>query len=756
MSQLESSNIENSDISQSEQILVAAQQQLGGLKRRTFLKVTGVAGGGLTLGFGLVGKGYAEDAEELNAINAYVRITPAGKVYIYSKNPEVGQGIKTSLPLLIAEEMDAAWDDVTVEQAPINAQLYGQQLAGGSLSIPWNFMPMRQAGATVRAMLVAAAAQQWSVDASTLRTEDTHVINAAGEKLNYGELASLAATMPVPEADTLTLKERSEWKLLGKHVTGVDNQALVTGQPLFGIDQNIPGMVYAVYEKCPGLGGKVKSANLDEIKAMSGVRDAFILEGNGVKTQLNPGVAIIADSTWSAFQAKRKLKVEWDESTASKDTTSELYAQGYELAKERKGSDPGADNGDVDTAFANATKTVEGVYRYNFVHHANLEPQNCTASYKDGAIEMWAPTQLPGAGTGDVAATIGIDASKIKINQLRIGGGFGRRLMNDFMCEVAAISKHIEMPVKLQWTREDDMAFDYFRVAGMHSLKGSVDADGKLSGWENHYITFLDPSNPGGAAMSGGALSPSEFPAGCVDNYRATTSSLPFTTRCGPWRAPGANSIAWVVQSFLHEMSQAAGRDHKDFLLEVMGEPRMLAGGNPMFGSLNTGRAADVIKLAAEKAGWGKQMPAGRALGLSFHYSHQGHVAQVADVSVDANKKVTLHNVVVAADVGPIVNMSPSLNQVEGGVVDGFSTMMGLEIDFEDGRAQQTNFHQYPLLRLAKAPKVEVHFIQSDNPPTGLGEPSLPPLAPAVTNAIAAVTGERVRTMPLSQEGYSA
>lgn len=558
MSRLNSAPIEHSDYPQ--QILDAATQQANGWNRRTFLKVTGVAGGGLTLGFGLVGKVAAEDAMNLSSINAYVRISPEGKVYLFAKNPEIGQGVKTSLPMIIAEELDVAWEDVIVEQANFEPQFNApmQQLAGGSLSIPWNFMPLRNVGATARAMLVAAAAKKWNVDASTLRTEKTHVINANGDKLNYGEIAAAAATMPVPEANTLKLKERSEWTLLGKSITGVDNEAIVTGKPLFGIDQNLPGMVYAVYEKCPALGGKVKSANLDEIKAMPGVKDAFVLEGNGVKTQLNPGVAIIANSTWAAFQAKRKLKVEWDESGAAPDNTTELFAKAQELAKQRKGENPIADNGDVDAAFSGAAKTVESVYKYNFVHHANLEPQNCTAWYKDGSIELWAPTQLPGAGSGDVAAVLGIPreevGQKVKINLIRIGGGFGRRLMNDFMCENAAIAQKVGVPVKLQWTREDDMAFDYFRVGGVHSLKGSVDANGKLSGWENHYIAFLDPTNPGGAAMSGGSLSPSEFPAGCVENYRATGSSLPFQTRCGPAQPQPPTLPAPCPQDRIHRV----------------------------------------------------------------------------------------------------------------------------------------------------------------------------------------------------------
>ncbi|MEX1032047.1 MAG: xanthine dehydrogenase family protein molybdopterin-binding subunit [Cellvibrionaceae bacterium] len=734
-----------------EQIIQQAEAQWARsmtVNRRSFLKLTGIAGGGLTLAmsFGPAAFADGEDAQ-MAGFNAFVRIAPEGKIYIYAPNPEIGQGVKTSLPMIIAEELDAAWEDVVVEQSPIGQQ-YGRQFAGGSLSVPMNWDALRQAGAAARAMLVEAAAKQWSVSADTLRTENSKVINAVGDSLGYGELADAAARVSAPSASDLKLKERSEYRLLGKRITGVDNVALVTGQPLFGIDQQLPGMVYASYTKCPAFGGKAASANLDQIKALPGVKDAFILEGNDTQTELASGVAIIADSTWSAFQAQKKLKVEWDKSNASTDSWTDIVKTAGELAK-KEGDNVVADKGSVAEGFQNAAQTVESYYSYQFASHANLEPQNCTAHFKDGILEIWAPSQTPQSAVGVAAKVTGLSADKVKLNQTRIGGGFGRRLLNDYVGEVAAIAQKVDAPVKLQWSREQDMQHDFYRPAGFHSLKGAVDQSGKISAWQNHFITFSNNGRP----VSGGSLSDSEFPALNIDNYRLTQTTLPLGTPCYAWRAPGANVFAWVMQSFLHELAVAAGRDHREFLLEVMGEPRWFSEGNTR--SLNTGRAAEVIKLATEKAGWGKQLPKGRAMGLAFHFSHAGHIAEVAEVSVDANKKLTVHKVTVAGDVGPIVNMSGAENQIQGSVVDGLSTMLDLEITMENGMVQQTNFHDYRPLRIKNAPQVEAHFIQSEHSPTGLGEPALPPLAPAVCNAIYAATGHRVKTLPLSKEGFT-
>ncbi len=439
----------------------------------------------------------------------------------------------------------------------------------------------------------------------------------------------------------------------------------------------------------------------------------------------------------------------WDESEAAKDSWSGAVQRARELAQQSGGETLG-ETGNTARAFRSAAKTGEAFYTYPFLSHAPLEPQNCTAWYRDGAMDIWAPTQTPQRGLSSVAKMLDIPEDRITIHQTRVGGGFGRRLMNDSMCEAATISKQIGAPVKLQWTREDDMAHDFYRVGGFHSFKGAVDEQGKLSAWQHHFVTF---SSDGQKPVSGGNITTSEFPLPLVENFQLTQTLLPLQTPCGPWRAPRSNGIAFAVQCFLHELAVAAGRDHLEFLLEVIGKPQWLDPGNSR--ALNTGRAADVIRLAAEKAGWGKSLPEGRGLGLAFYFSHAGHFAEVAEVSVEDNKKLTVHKVTVAADVGPIVNLSGAENQCQGAVIDGFSTMMNLEVSIENGRVQESNFDQYPLLQLAHAPQVDVHFIQSDFPPTGLGEPALPPLAPAVCNAIFAASGHRVRELPLSREGFS-
>jgi isoquinoline 1-oxidoreductase beta subunit len=721
--------------------------------RRTFLKLTGMAGGGLVLAFYVGDRATALAAADGTgkpfAPNAFLRITPDGTIVILSKGPEIGQGIKTAFPLIVAEELDADWSRVKVEQAPVNPAVFGRQSAGGSRSIPTAWDQLRRAGAVGRAMLVSAAAKEWAVPESECTTASSVVSHAgSGKHLSYGELATKAAALPVPDEKSLKLKDRKDYKLLGNRFTGVDNLAVVTGQPLFGIDQVVPNMQYAVFEKCPAVGGKVKNANLDEIKALPGVKNAFVVEGTGKPTEVMPGVAIIATSTWAAISARRKLRVEWDESGASKDSWSKAVAEAGKLARQ-----PGAETlkniGDFEQGIAQA-KAVEGFYTYPFVPHAPLEPQNTTAWFHDGEVEIWSPTQTADGALKLVAGVLAIAPEKVTIHQTRVGGGFGRRLMNDYMCEAAQISRQAGVPVKLQWTREDDMQHDFYRVGGFHSFKGGVDKAGKLVAWQDHFITF---TTDGQKPVSSGDIAPEEFPALLVPNFRLTQTKLPLQIPCGPWRAPRSNSIAFAVQSFLHELSAAANRDHLEFLLELMGEPRWLPPGNEY--SLNTGRAAAVIKLAAEKAGWGQKLPKGRALGLAFHFSHAGHFAEVADVSVDAKKKITLHKVTVVGDVGPIVNLSGAENQCQGGVVDGFSTAMGLEVSIENGRIQETNFDRYPILRIKNAPQVDVHFIQSDFTPTGIGEPALPPVAPAICNAIFAATGHRVRTLPLKREGFT-
>ncbi len=721
--------------------------------RREFLRATGLAGGGLILGCALrpalaATSPGAPAAQTPWAPNVFLRIGPDDRVLIYSKGPEIGQGIKTSFAMIIAEELDADWSQVQVEQAPVDPALYGPQGAGGSRSIPNNWDLLRRAGALARAMLVSAAAQQWAVPAlecTTARSVVTHA--ASGRSATYGQLASAAAALPTPDPASIALKARQEYRLLGQRVGGVDNARVVTGQPLFGIDQRLPGMLYAIYEKSPAHGGAVMQANLAEVRRLPGVRDAFICAGEP-RGDVPPGVVIVAESTWAAFRARRHLQVQWTASAASNDSWTGALQAAQSLHGTR-GPFGIAITGDCGAALATAARTVEAFYTCPFVAHAPLEPQNTTAWVHDGGIEVWTPSQNADRGRAMLARVLNLPLERVLVHQTRVGGGFGRRLMTDYMAEAALIAQAVKAPVKLMWTREQDMQHDYYRVAAFHSFQGALDADGRLTGWRDHVITF---SPDGERPVAGGGIAGDEFPALLVPNVDLTQTLLPWGTRCGPWRAPGSNTTAFAVQGFLHELSVAAGRDHLEFLLELMGEPRWLAPQTDR--ALNTGRAAAVLKLAAEKAGWGRALPAGRGLGLAFHFSHAGHFAEVAEVSVTSDRQLTVHRVIVVGDIGPVLNRSGAETQCQGAVLDGLSTMLGLQITIEAGQIAQSNFGDYAPLRIPNAPPVEVYFIESDFPPTGCGEPALPPLAPAVCNAIHAASGERVRTLPLRLAGF--
>jgi len=734
------------------------------VNRRSFIKLAGFAGGGLVLAFNLdtsaahastLSGAAAGTPDATTILNSFVRIAPDNTVTVFSKGPEIGQGIKTAFGLIIAEELDADWKTVKVDQAPINPKVYGYQGAGGSTSIPRGWDQLRQAGATARAMLIAAAAQQWSVPVTECTASNSTVIHTkSGKKLTFGALAKSAATQPVPDVTKVPLKKTAEYKLLGKRYTGVDNLKVVTGQPIFGIDIQMPGMLYANYTKCPAVGGKVKSFNADEIKKMPGIVDAFALDGNGNPAEVMPGVAIIAKSTWQAFKAKAALKVDWDESSASKDSSTAATAKAKELATKMPA--PANNIGDVDAAFASAAKVVESAYDYAMISHQQLEPQVTTAWWHDGCMELWTPSQQSDRGLAMVTAMLKLTDDKVTVHQTRAGGGFGRRLANDYMCEAAAIALKVPAPVKLQWKREDDFAHDFFRAGGYHFLKGAVDKSGKLSAIQNHLVTF---SADGTRPVSGGNRSNNSFPVDMAPNVRYAVSLMPLQIPCGPWRAPVDNVQMFVAGSFLHELAIAANRDHVEFLLEWFARPLAATptqGPPPdLSRSYNPTRAAGVLKLAAEKSGWGKKLPAGRGLGIAFGCSYGGHIAQAVELTVDAKKKITVHKITVVADIGPVINMSGAENQAQGGSIDALSSAMGLAISYENGRIQQTNFGDYPILRMKGAPPVEVHFIQSDFRPAGLGEPCVPPLAAALGNAIYAATGDRVRTMPFKRAGFS-
>src|SRR5690554_203979 len=497
-----------------------APKAVSAVDRRTFLRLAMVAGGGLAIGFGLTAntaRGNSATPADQDEFNAYIQIRPDGKVIIQAPMPEIGQGTKTALPMIVAEELDAAWDDVEVVQSPINDALYGMQVAGGSWAVPRNWTRLRQAGGAARAMLVEAAASAWNVPASEIHTDATHLHHAAtGRQAHYGEFSEAAAQLSPPSS--VTLKNVSDFKLLGKRISGVDNPKIVAGQPLFGIDQRVPGMKFATYIKAPATGGKVASANLEHIRGLDGIDDAFTLEGNDRVDELMPGVAIVGNSTWAVFKAARELQVEWDNSAASQDSWSDFLRQAEQHVAQGP-QDALLDAGDIDAAMTHPSHhKAEGVYTHYFVSHAPLEPQNTLAHWKDdGSVELWSNTQTPMRVLAGVANTLGISQDKVLLHQIRAGGGFGRRLVNDPVCEAAAISRHVGAPVLLQWSREEDMRHDHYRVGGVHALRGAVDDSGRLTAFEDHLITFTDN---GRSPVMGGALNRTGFPEASCDNVK--------------------------------------------------------------------------------------------------------------------------------------------------------------------------------------------------------------------------------------------
>jgi isoquinoline 1-oxidoreductase subunit beta len=740
------------------------------LNRRSFLQLTALAGGGLALNLYRSPLAAAQGPGTPPALTpqAFIRIAPDGVVTIMARASESGQGMRNMLPMLIAEELDVDWKDVRVQQAELNEKIYGEQFSGGSANTPQGWEPMRRVGAAGRQLLITAAAQTWSVPEAECTTQSSRVLHSAsGRSSSYGELAAKAAALPAPALSAVKLKDPKDYRIIGHSQPGVDTRAIVMGKPLFGIDVQLPGMLYAAIEKAPVFAGKVKSANIDPIKALPGVRHVLVIEGGITPAPLTswepgmePGIAIVADTWWQAQQARKQLKVDWDLGPAATQSTDGFSKNAAELLKAPPATTV-RQYGDVDAALKASANVVEATYEFPFIAHVTMEPQGATAHWKDGKLEMWSTSTLPGNGRELVAKTLGIQADDITTHMVRSGGSFGRRLQNDWLVEAAWIAKQVDAPVKLLWSREDDIAHDPFRPGGTMALKGAVDAQGKLTAWRQHFVTYGDAKH----SASGGGIGGDAYPAGFPPDYALFTSAQPLMLRTGALRAPGDNAYCWVAQSFLDELAHAAKRDPLEFQIDLLSNkkaPWNSGGGDAVGDHEPTGpsvlipeRFKGVLELVAEKSGWAnRSKTAGRGMGIAAWFCHLGYFAEVADVSVDADNKVTVHNIWAAGDVGSqIINPAAAENLSYGGIVEGMSHM-GQEITIVDGKVQQSNFHNHPLMRMRQAPQIDVYWRKTDYAPTGLGEPTLPPTLPALSNAIFAATGKRIRSLPLQRSGF--
>ena len=721
--------------------------------RRSFIKVSAAAGGGMVLGFNFFAcreeakipefiAPALENPSSWTEMNGFLSIGDNGVVTIMSPNPEIGQNVKTSMPMIVADELDVAWDQVIVEQAPLDAENFERQIAGGSQSIRFGWDGLRKTGATARAMLVAAAAEQWGVPAEEITTAAGMLYHKASDQsMGYGDIASAAAGMEVPEE--VTLKDPKDFTIIGHSTRNVDGWNIVQGKPLFGLDVQEEGMKIAMIVHPPAFGQKIKSMDDAAVKSMAGITDVIRInvEPEGWNPQWSdvnayPELAVVVgESTWQVMKAKKALKIEWEEETPLESTADhealldDMLANGaVEVARK---------DGDPDAAFAAADQIIEKTYSAPFLAHNTMEPMNFYANVTADRAELVGPIQTPIFLQGTLEAVLGIPKENIRVMMTRMGGGFGRRLYGHFGTEAALISQAIKSPVKLVYTREDDMTQGTYRPTYKVMYRAGLDSDGNLTAFHIR-----------GAGLPGSPVFADRYPAGAVDNYLVENINGPTNISTGAWRAPRSNFIAMAEQSFLDEVAEAAGKDPVDFRLELFKK----AEENPV-GEKNdydAARYAGVLELVKEKAGWNADSELHR--GVSAYYCHNSYVAQVLDIALeDGLPKVK--KVYCAVDCGIVVNPEGAINQIEGGIVDGIGHAMFSELTFDKGKPNQENFHQYRLIRQAEAPEaIEVFFVDNGEHPTGLGEPSLPPIGAALANALYKATGKRFYHQPFSNQ----
>lgn len=730
------------------------------MNRRQFLITGASVAGGFLLGLPRIASANEADGGK---IGFFVQIEPDGRIIIGSNQPEIGQGVRTALPMLVAEELDVEWSQVSIRQMPLGiikieegyTWKYGGQGVGGSTGLTSNWDYMREVGATARGQLIKAAALRLNVDESECSTRPGVVVcESLNIEIPYGELAAAAAVLPLPD-ESPPLKSIENYRIVGKRQQTIDARDIVTGKVKYGVDTVQPDMRYAVIARAPVLNATVKNFDDSEARKVSGVLDVFEIEGPAMGEPyliLASGVAVVATSTWAAMKGRDALTIEWNDSPSAADSTDAFW-QENEAMLEGEGQVV-LDDGDFPAATAAAAKTIKRRYRVPFVNHAPLEPQNCYAYVQEDKCHIIAPTQSPSGSSRSAHAVTGIPRENIHVDMTRVGGGFGRRLTTDYVAEAAMISQHTGWPIKLMWSREDDVKNDFYRPAGVHEMQVGLDDAGKITAWTQRLASaskyYRRPNMPD-ENLFGAELYVDDFPRRIIDNLRLEYFNHKIGLPRGSWRAPAHTANAWVIQSFIDEIAHETGQDPLALRLELYGEERELEYTNHGAPTFNPGRLSRLAKFVAERIGYGKDLPAGRGIGIASHFTFGGYCAHAIEVTV-TDGRLSIERIVAAIDCGLAVHPNAVEAQLQGGTIDGISTALGLQITVKDGQVQQSNFHDYPLARIAQFPsRFEAHILPYNDTPTGVGEIGLPTAAPALTNAIFDATGMRIRSLPISE-----
>ena len=724
--------------------------------RRDFIKVSALTTGGLLLGIQFSCSNSTKDKAAkgiLHRLNAYLSITTNGKVEIYNPVPEIGQGVRTALPMLVAEELNVAWQNIIVKQADAS-EAYGgyDQSAAGSNSVRFYWEPMRKAGAVARELLLQAAAAQWQLQEKVCYIEDGIIKNHLNSKeLGIGDVAQQASTYKIPE--NVSLKTPNEFKFIGKSVKNPDIHEILSGKAVFGLDVRIPNMLYASMEKSTTYGATVLSFDASDALKVPGVKYAFKVSLHGIPERpfCREGVSVVGDSVWSVLQGRKALKITWDLGANTKESTQRLHEIGNRLV-EKKGEAVVKNMGNVYSDLNTSKNTLEATYHLPFIAHIPMETVNCTIDLKDDSCEIWSTTQVPFADLNFLSNFFELPIERVKLHVTRIGGGFGRRLGPDFTIEAAKIAKELKQPIQYFWTREDDIRFDAYRPFSYHKLMAAWDNDLKITSWLHRQsgtsrYAFRPNKEPFESEFF-----PNNFPANLIANFRQEYSLIVSNINRSLIRAPGNNALAFVVESFIDELAHKTGQDPLLFRLNMlsMEDKEFSFEANS---TISTKRMKGVLKLAAEKAAWGKQLADGRGMGIAGYFTFDTYVSHVADVSVDETGNLTIHKFTSAIDCGQVLNKDGVIAQIEGAIMDGLSATLFQEITISQGSTNEGNFNNYGVLKMSQSPiDINAYIVEGNYPPTGVGEPPYPPVAPALCNAIFAACGKRIRKLPIENQ----